>query len=167
MKNKKVLISIITIIIAIIIGLIIFLPRDNSDNSKFNNDYNVKVPKGTEIIYLTDETITKSLSTNDKLVFLGNQSSEETKTAVKTLLKVAEDNGIDKIYYYDTEGIDKKDAIVKELTKKLNKKEIISPTLFLIKNNKAEEIEEGISKNIEEKYEDIMIAYIMCNTPNC
>lgn len=167
MKNKKVLIPIITIIIAIIIGLIIFLPRDNSDNSKFNNDYNVKVPKGTEIIYLTDETITKSLSTNDKLVFLGNQSSEETKTAVKTLLKVAEDNGIDKIYYYDTEGIDKKDAIVKELTKKLNKKEIISPTLFLIKNNKAEEIEEGISKNIEEKYEDIMIAYIMCNTPNC
>lgn len=167
MKNKKVIILIITIVIALIIGLIIFLPRDNSDNKKFNNEYNIKVPKGTEIVYLTDETVIKNLLTNDKLVFLGNQSSKETKTAVKTLLKVAEDNGIDKIYYYDTEGLDKKSEIVSELTKTLNKKEIISPTLFLIKNKKAEEIEEGLNKNLEEKYEDIMIAYIMCNTPNC
>lgn len=167
MKNKKVLISIITIVIVLIIGLVIFLPRDNSDNKKFNNDYNVKVPKGTEIVYLTDETIIKSLSTNDKLIFLGNTSSNETKTAVKTLLKVAEDNGIDKIYYYDTKNIDAKEDISKTLKEELKKEIIISPTLFLIKNKKAEEIEEGLNKDIEEKYGDIMIAYIMCNTPNC
>ena len=167
MKNKKLIISIITIVIILVIGLIIFLPRDNSDNKKFNNDYNVKIPKGTEITYLTDETVVKALSTNDKLIFLGKENSKETKTAVKTLLKVAEDNGIDKIYYYDTEGLDKKDEIVNELIKKLNTKEIVSPTLFLVKNKKAEEIEEGLNKDIEEKYEDIMISYIMCNTPNC
>lgn len=167
MKNKKIIISIIAIIIILVIGLVIFLPRDNSDNKKFNNDYNVKVPKETEITYLTDETIINALSTNDKLVFLGKASSDETKTAVKTLLKVAEDNGIDKIYYYDTEGIDKKEEIVTELTTKLRKEEVVSPTLFLIKDKKAEEIEEGLNKDIEEKYEDIMIAYIMCNTPNC
>lgn len=167
MKNKKIIISIITIVIISVISLVIFLPRDNSDNKKFNNDYNVKVPKGTEITYLTDETIIKALSTNDKLIFLGKENSKETKTAVKTLLKVAEDNGIDKIYYYDTEGIDKKEEIVNELTTKLRKEEVVSPTLFLIKDKKAEEIEEGLNKDIEEKYEDIMISYIMCNTPNC
>ena len=167
MKNKKIIIPIIIIILILIIGLFIFISKDDSDNSKFNNDYNVQVPKETQIVYLTDETVIKELSTEDKLVFLGNKNSDETKTAVKTLLKVAEDNGIDKIYYYDTEGIDKKDEIVKEITKKLNKKVIISPTLFLIKSKKSEEIEEGLNKDIEKHYEDIMIAYIMCNTPNC
>lgn len=167
MKNKKIIIAIVITLIVLIIGLIIFLPRDNSDNSKFNNEYNVKVPKGTEIIYLTDETVIKSLSTNDKLIFLGNTSSNETKNAVKTLLNIAEDNGIDKIYYYDTEGINNKNEIVKELKEVLKKEEIVSPTLFLIKNKKAENIEEGLTKKIEENYEDIMIAYIMCNTPNC
>ena len=41
------------------------------------------------------------------------------------------------------------------------------PTLFLIKDKKTNEIQEGITNNLQEKYDDIMIAYIMCTTPDC
>ena len=167
MKNKKIVIPIVIVLIVLVVGMILFLSKDSSDNSKFNDEFGVKVPKGTEIVYLTVDSLKSALVSNDKLVFLGNKSSKDTNTAVKTLLKVAEDNGIDKIYYYDTDGLDEKEEIFNELTKFLDKKEIVSPTLFLIKDKKAEEVFDGLDKSLEEKYEEIMIAYIMCNTPNC
>lgn len=168
MKNKKLIVSIIiVIIIMIIIGLLIFWPKTSGDNKEFSQEYSIKVPKSTTIVYLDDESLIQAFSTKDKLVFIGRKSSKETQKAVRKLLKTAEDNGIDKIYYYDTEGLAKKDEIVNELTAKLGKEGITSPTLFLIKNKKVDKIEEGLNKNIEEKYEEIMIAYIMCNTPDC
>lgn len=165
MKNKVIAIVLIVIIIAI--GIFLILSKDNSDNTKFKNDYGEIVPKGTSIIYLTDKNIIQSLNTDDKLVFLGKKASEDTKKAVSILLKTAEDNGIDKIYYYDLKNIEKKEDIKSKLTKKIEKEELISPTLFLVKDKKVEEIQEGITKDLKTKYEDIMISYIMCNKPDC
>ena len=167
MKNKKIIIPIIMIILILIIGLFIFISKDDSDNSKFNNDYNVQVPKGTSIVYLNENDLITAFDTEDKLVFLGDSSSKKTKKAVIVLLKEAEDNGIDKIYYYDLNNIQEKNNIKNELLEKMNKKTLESPTLFLLKNKKVEEIQTGISNDMETKYEDIMIAYIMCNTPDC
>jgi len=167
MKNKKIIIPIIMIILILIIGLFIFISKDDSDNSKFNNDYNVQVPKGTNIVYLKDNNLINAFDTEDKLVFLGDSSSKKTKKAVLMLLKVAKDNGIDKIYYYDLNNIDEKTELKNKLLEKMSQKKLESPTLFLIKDKKVEDIQTGISNDMETKYEDIMIAYIMCNTPDC
>ena len=167
MKNKKIIIPIIMIILILIIGLFIFISKDDSDNSKFNNDYNVQVPKGTSIVYLKDNNLITAFDTEDKLVFLGDSSSKKTKKAVLMLLKVAKDNGIDKIYYYDLNNIDEKTELKNKLLEKMSQKKLESPTLFLIKDKKVEDIQIGISKDTEIRYEDIMIGYIMCNNPDC
>lgn len=165
MKNKIIVIVLIAIIVAV--GVFLLLPKESSGNKKFKSDYGETVPKGTSITYLTNETIIKALSTDDKLIFIGKTTSNETKKAVPVLLKTAENNGIDKIYYYDLKNIEKKDNIVEDLTKKIEREEIKSPTLFLVKDKKIAEMQEGLDKDLETKYEDIMISYIMCNTPDC
>ena len=168
MKNKRVLVITAVIIVLLIIGVLLFIPKDNNDNKTFEKDYKVNVPKNTSIIYLTDENVIKELSTNDKLVFFGNKNENynKTKEGVTTLLKTAEENGIDKIYYYDLSGIGDKREITDKLTEILEK-ELMSPTLFLVKNKEIDSIEEGINKDIEQKYKKIMIGYLMCSTPDC
>ena len=169
MRNKRVLVITIVIIVLLAIGVLLFIPKDNNDNKTFEKDYEVNVPKNTSIIYLTDENVIKELSTNDKLVFFGNKNENynKTKEGVTTLLKTAEENGIDKIYYYDLSGIENKREITDKLTEILEKEGLMSPTLFLVKNKKIDSIEEGINKDIEKNYKKIMIAYLMCSTPDC
>lgn len=165
MKNKMILIPVLILIIVIGAGIMILVDSKSSSNSKFKKEYGAVVPKGTSIVYLTNDEIMEAFNTEDKLVFIGSPSSDDTKKVVPTLLKAAEDNGIDRIYYYDATYV--KDKTNKQLREKLNSKEITLPTLFLIKDNKATEIQKGIVENIEEAYEDTMIAYIMCSTPDC
>ena len=169
MRNKRVLVITIVIIVLLAIGVLLFIPKDNNDNKTFEKDYEVNVPKNTSIIYLTDENVIKELSTNDKLVFFGNKNENynKTKEGVTTLLKTAEENGIDKIYYYDLSGIENKREITDKLTEILEKEGLMSPTLFLVKNKEIDSIEEGINKDIEQKYKKIMIGYLMCSTPDC
>lgn len=169
MKNKRVIAITGVIIVLLVIGVLLFIPKDNNDNKTFEKDYKVNVPKNTSIIYLTDENVIKELSTNDKLVFFGNKNENynKTKEGVTTLLKTAEENGIDKIYYYDLSGIGDKREITDKLTEKLDREGLMSPTLFLVKNKEIDSIEEGINKDIEQKYKKIMIGYLMCSTPDC
>ncbi len=167
MKNKKILLRVVLVLIVIGIGLFFFLNKESEGNKNFKKDYGIKVPKNTEITYLNDDNLSSSLTSKDKLVFLGKKDSKETKKAVKVLLKIAEENGIDKIYYYDLKNIDNKDKIKEAITKKTEKKDIVIPTLFLLKDKKVSNIEEGYNKSISERYEDILIEYTMCTTPNC
>ena len=166
MKNKKIFIC-LSIIILIAIGVLIFFlsNKEANDNKKFEKEYNVIVQKYTKVIYLTDDTIIKALETQDKLVFFGNKD-EKTKQAVSVLLETAEEKVVDKIYYYDTSNIKDKD-ISKKLLEKLNKKEIVTPSLFLLKDKKIDSIEEGINEETKEKYKKIMVAYLMCTSENC
>lgn len=167
MKNKKVLIVLIVVIL-LLIGAFLLLPKEEKDSKRFRNDYSdLDIEKNNPIVYLNDQNLISELSTKDKLVFLGRPSSKETKKAIPILLKVAKDNGIDKIYYYDLTNIAEKEDIVNDLTGKLEREGIVAPTLFLLKDKKVSEIQEGFVKDLESKYEDIMISYIMCNTPNC
>ena len=167
MKNKKVILLIVLFLIIIGIGTFFLLTKESEGNKNFKNDYGIQVPKNTEITYLTDDTIANALSSKDKLIFLGKTDSTETKQAVKVLLKSAEENGIDKIYYYDLKNIDKKEKEKEIITKITEKKDITIPTLFLLKDKKTSNIEEGYNDNIEERYEEILIDYTMCTTPNC
>ena len=163
---KKIIIIPIIIVVITAVAFIELWPVESKDNKKFNNEYGESVPKDTSIIYLNDNTIIKAFDTEDKLVFLGNPSSKDTQNSVKTLLKTAENNGIDKIYYYNVKNIEQKN-IKNELITKMNEKEVTSPTLFLIKDKKIADKQIGLDDDLETKYEDIMIGYIMCNNPDC
>lgn len=165
MKNKKVLGIIILVFILLTIMLITIIR--NNDSNKFSKEYNTKIPSSTSIIYLNDENLIQKLETEDKLVFIGKNSSEEAKKAVKKLLEVAKETNIDKIYYYDVKNIEKKPKLSEALKKKISKNSIICPTFFLVKDKKIVEIEEGYTDNLESKYEEIMIEYTMCSKPNC
>lgn len=167
MKNKKLFIC-IAIIILIAIGILVFLlsNKEANDNEKFEKEYSVTVPKYTKVIYLTDDNIIEALSTQDKLIFLGDKE-EKTKEAVSVLLETAEDKVIDKIYYYETNGIKDKKDIYTKLTEKLEKTELVSPSLFLVKDKKVDIHEEGVNSDIKDKYKKIMVAYLMCTSENC
>ena len=166
MKNKKKIIIIGLVIFLVVCGAA-YLLRDRSNNEQFEKDYDVKVPDGVSIMYLTDENIISELSLKDKLVFLGLSGSEDTTKAVKVLLKVAQDNGVDKIYYYSLTDIYMKDDIVEKLVKKIGIDKITTPTLFLVKDKKVSSVEVGYNKDIKTKYSDIVTEYIMCTTPDC
>ena len=167
MKNKKVFIYIaLIIIIVIVITTLRLLNKETNDNQRFEKEYYVKVPKYTKVIYLTDDNIIEALSTQDKLIFLGDKEAK-TKEAVSVLLETAEDKVIDKIYYYETNGIKEKKDIYTKLIEKLEKTELVSPSLFLVKDKKVDTLEEGVNSDIKDKYKKIMVAYLMCTSENC
>lgn len=186
MEIKKIVIIIILIIL--IIGTLYLIIKEDPDNIKFKNEYekynnltynennkkesfyNVKIEKENPIIYLTNETVIEEMKKENKLIFIGTAENNDTRKSITTLLQVAKDNGIEKIYYYDIKDeINNKDSkIYQELTKKLNKEEISMPLLMLIKDKKVENYYEGTKnqKELSTKYEEIMIDYLMC-TSSC
>ena len=186
MEIKKIVI--IIILILLIIGTLYLIIKEDPDNIKFKNEYekynnltynennkkesfyNVKIEKENPIIYLTNETVIEEMKKENKLIFIGTAENNDTRKSMETLLQVAKDNGIEKIYYYDIKDeINNKDSkIYQELTKKLNKKEISIPLLMLIKDKKVENYNEGLKnqKELSTKYEEIMIDYLMC-TSSC
>ena len=181
MKNKKIMLIILAIIIVLSLGTYLVI-LSNKDSIKFKNEYEaynnltynennkinkykpLDINKNNPIIYLTDETVLKIKTGENKIIFLGTPDENNTRIAVKTLLETAEDNGVDKIYYYTITKEDKK--IYKELKEITNQKDLTIPYLALIKNNKIENSQNGLTDDLYTKYEEIMIDYLMC-TSNC
>jgi len=182
MSSKKI---IIIIILLLLIGLTLYLIiKEEKDSVKFKNEYekynnltfnnndkiekfhNVEIDKKNPIIYLTEENVIEELNGENKLVFLGTPEDNNSRKAISTLLKVANENGIEKIYYYNIEN--EKSKNYKEILKKIDKETLEIPVLMLIKNKKIENYSQGITKEKElyEKYEEIMIDYLMC-TSSC
>ena len=96
---KKLIIIGIIIIVLLVVGYLLFF-LDDSDSKKFASDYSdLDISKSNPIIYLDDESIVPALTSEDKLIFLGNPKSKDTKKAVSLLISSAKDNNVDKIYY--------------------------------------------------------------------
>ena len=183
MKNKKILVIILIIIIVISLGIYLVV-SNNKDSVKFKKEYEtynnltykenkkqnkyekLEINKNNPIIYLTDETVLKIKTGENKIIFLGNPEDNNTGIAVKTLLETAEDNGIDKIYYYEINSKNKENKIYKKLKEITNQKDLTTPYLALIKDSKIENSQNGLIEDLYEKYEEIMIDYLMC-TSNC
>ena len=183
MKNKKIILIVLAILI--IIGLGVYLAiSNNKDSVKFKNDYEtynnltykennkinkyekIDINKNNPIIYLTDETVLKIETGENKIIFLGTPEDNNTRKAVKTLLETAEDNGIDKIYYYEMNPKDKENKIYKKLKEITKEKDLTTPYLALIKDSEIENSQNGLTEDLYTKYEEIMIDYLMC-TSNC
>lgn len=183
MKSKKILVIILAIIIILSLGIYLTI-SNNKDSNKFKNEYeaynnltykennkqnkyeNLDINKNNPIIYLTDETVLKIKTGENKIIFLGTPDDNNTRIAVKTLLETAEDNGIDKIYYYEMNSKNKENKIYKKLKEITNQKDLTIPYLALIKDSKIENSQNGLTDDLYKKYEEIMIDYLMC-TSNC
>ena len=120
MKKKKLIIGLILILI-LITGLVTtyILIQNSKDSYKFKKEYesynnksweyegkkgkylNIEINKDNPIIYLNDENIVKELKEGDKIIYFGFPDCNWCRSAVPVLLKSAEENGVEKIYYYD------------------------------------------------------------------
>ena len=120
MKNKKLTIGLILILI-LITGLVTtyILIQNSKDSYKFKKEYesynnksweyegkkgkylNIEINKDNPIIYLNDENIVKELKEGDKIIYFGFPDCNWCRAALPVLLKSAEENGVEKIYYYD------------------------------------------------------------------
>lgn len=120
MKNKKLIIGLILILI-LITGLVTtyILIQNSKDSYKFKKEYesynnksweyegkkgkylNIEINKDNPIIYLNDENIVKELKEGDKIIYFGFPDCNWCRSAVPVLLKSAKENGVEKIYYYD------------------------------------------------------------------
>ena len=119
MKNKKLTIGLILILI-LITGLVTtyILIQNSKDSYKFKKEYesynnksweyegkkgkylNIEINKDNPIIYLNDENIVKELKEGDKIIYFGFPDCNWCRAALPVLLKSAEENGVEKIYYY-------------------------------------------------------------------
>ena len=119
MKKKKLIIGLILILI-LITGLVTtyILIQNSKDSYKFKKEYesynnksweyegkkgkylNIEINKDNPIIYLNDENIVKELKEGDKIIYFGFPDCNWCRVAVPVLLKSAEENGVEKIYYY-------------------------------------------------------------------
>lgn len=184
MKTKIITGIIIFLILIISISLYIFTNKE-TDGKAFKKEYEqynekykkqeklitLNIDKKNPMIYLDDENIIKSFKGKDKVIYIASPNNNNSRKATKILLNQAKETGVEEIYYYNPNEIknEKESDTYKEILKKIKQDEIITPTLLLIKNEKVEEIyqsKEINEKEMQEKYERILIKYTLC-TEEC
>ena len=100
---KKKILIIISIFLAIIIGIILFFTlrnKEEQDNIKFANEYD-SVSEENVFVYKNIDEIIKIMEHGTGVVYLGFPECQWCKAYVKYLNEVALDVGIDEIYYYN------------------------------------------------------------------
>lgn len=161
MKNKKLIIGLILILI-LITGLVTtyILIQNSKDSYKFKKEYesynnksweyegkkgkylNIEINKDNPIIYLNDENIVKELKEGDKIIYFGFPDCNWCRAALPVLLKSAEENGVEKIYYYDFGEV--REAF--EKNKNNEKAKIYQQIIEVLGNNITSTFESGAKK---------------------
>ena len=103
MKNKYYILIIIAMILLITIGGVIFFntrPKEESDAIKFSKEY-TSVPVENVFVYRDSSEIIKILENGTGVVYLGFPECPWCQTYAVILNEVANEVGLDKIYYYD------------------------------------------------------------------
>ena len=161
MKNKKLIIGLILILILIIGAITTYILIQNSkDSYKFKKEYesynnksweyegkkgkylNIEINKDNPIIYLNDENIVKELKEGDKIIYFGFPDCNWCRSAVPVLLKSAEENGVEKIYYYDFGEV--REAFEKD--KNNEKAKIYQQIIEVLDSNITSTFESGAKK---------------------
>lgn len=104
MKNKKYLILIITAIVILLVGgfLLFAFKNDNTetDAMKFAKEY-TEVGEDNVFVYRDAEEVIKLLKNGTGVLYLGFPECPWCQTYSKYLNEVANEVGVDKIFYYD------------------------------------------------------------------
>ena len=95
---------------------------NNTKNSSGRDILNLSINEANPIVYKTAEEITDILKNKTGIVYFGFNSCPWCRSMIETLIKSAEDNNIDTIYYVDIKDI---------------------RSSFEVKNNKLVEIKKG------------------------
>ncbi len=108
---KKIIITLI-IVIALIISLIFIFNKP--DNLKFKNDFekynDITVPENNNVKYVNFDEVKTFLKEGTGILYLGYPECKKCRLAIPVLLKAAEENEIEEIYYFNTKDIsDKKE----------------------------------------------------------
>lgn len=138
MKNKKNYIAIIgLLIIAVTTVLFITLNKDKTetDAEKFMKEY-TEVGEDNVFVYRSAEDVIKLLKHGTGVVYLGFPECPWCQTYVKYLNEVANEVGIDKIYYYNiledrTNNTDVYKEIVSLLEEKLEYDDEGNPRIYV------------------------------------
>ena len=161
MKKKKLIIGLILLLI-LITGLVTtyILIQNSKDSYKFKKEYesynnksweyegkkgkylNIEINKDNPIIYLNDENIVKELKEGDKIIYFGFPDCNWCRVAVPVLLKSAEENGVEKIYYYDFGEV--REAFEKD--KNNEKAKIYQQIIEVLDSNITSTFESGTKK---------------------
>ena len=186
MKNKKLIIGLILILILIIGAITTYILIQNSkDSYKFKKEYesynnksweyegkkgkylNIEINKDNPIIYLNDENIVKELKEGDKIIYFGFPDCNWCRAALPVLLKSAEENGVEKIYQQIIEVLDSNITSTFESGAKKGEKRLSAPTVVLMKDGKVSsfhyrtvESHQNYNKNLTtEEYNELYKIY--------
>lgn len=197
--KKAIKIIIIVGIILVISTIIVLKNREqelnkenkeiNQDAIKFKKEYeelngtirekdghiynNVNISEDNPIIYITLEELVNILNSGKGIVFISNPTCPYCRASIPSLLEVAQDLKIDKIYYYNTKS---KNENYKELTKTLLDKDIIKrnekgndewniPQVLNVKNGEILLSLKGTAYTLDDgqtKYDDLTEAQKNC-----
>ena len=102
MKNKKMIIMIVILISLAIIATMLLLNKNTKedDGYKFSQEY-TEVSEDNVFVYRNSDEIINILEKGTGVVFLGFPECKWCQRYAKYLNEVAEDVGIEKIYYYN------------------------------------------------------------------
>ena len=118
MSRKYLYYSLISVlIIVLILGLFIVLSNNGkSDAIKFKNEFeslnktNLKlsIDKDNPFVYRTEKQIEKILKNNTGMIYFGNPSDDDSRLVLKTILPLAKDNDVKKIFYLNVDDVNSK-----------------------------------------------------------
>ena len=146
-KKKIVLKALALIVLLIVVCLVYYIKSGENlpDNERFNREY-LKVDKNNIFIYSSQDEIQEAFNSENAIVFFGFPTCKWCQAYVETLNRLAIENGIDEIHYYNIRKDRKENTEfyqnIVEITKEYleldeeGNPRIYVPETFFIKNGK-------------------------------
>ena len=128
-----------------------------SDEEKFSKEYSIN--KKNSFVYSKYDEIMKIFENGTGIVLFANSDEESSLKAVEVIDKVARENKIEKIYYYNPKTLKEKQLkkykkLLKQLEKDIEDYDLKLPTLYAIKDGKIINYSDCFSKKeqLSEEY---------------
>ena len=145
-KVKYIILGVLLLLIASLVVYFVFIKKDNNtDNIKFSKEY-TSVSKDNVFVYRSKDEIINILEHGTGIVYLGYPECHWCMAYVPLLNKIAKNEGIEKIYYYNIREDRKNNTefyqkVVSILNDYLNydeegKKRIFVPNVTFVKEGK-------------------------------
>lgn len=128
-----------------------------SDSEKFAKEYDIS--KNNPFIYSNYDEIIEILKKDSAIILFANSDDETSRKAVEIINKVAKENKVEKIYYFNPKKLKDKQPkkyknILNELKKDISEYELKLPTLYAVKDGKIINYSDSFSEKeqLSEEY---------------
>ena len=160
MNKKIVFASLLLIIMLILVNNNIYdVKREYEKLNGKKNYVKVKISKDNSFHNISSIELSKIVK-ETSILFVGSNNNQASRNSINILAEVADDTGIDKIYYIDINNINNKNII--------KKYKISRATLLTFKNGKIKDIISNTNNKItkeelRKKYKDAINKILVCN----